>query len=473
MALGTPKYRQHVTNMVDLLIEQPSRHFVVGFSIHGDHLVFSLLDREGLYHCYVENAVSSENLHQVLALWEVLRSSSVYELGHSPLFHYRFELPSGDLIAERLTFPEHMMDDGASKEFKIIGGPINQMTHIPFHRATAVWKVEPVNIPMPGPRAAMYAKLQWVAEDRVGREVTALQQLAAAGPLPSWAPKLVAWLITKRLGCQLPSDKFHQGDPFGRPTKRIRTARHIEILITQTLADGRRLAHTDVDTHTIVSIARQLFEAIAFAYKRNVLHRDISSGNVLFTPDGKLVWIDWECATPVGSIARSLERTGTLDTMSVRALRGSPFVHLPHQELESGVYLIWKLVMTNKRLIIRRKDESLFTETSKSYFWEVAAEPVMVANSRIAMWGENALVESLVDSDGGVAVDLIMMAYSLPVEVFLVHGWSQIPSLNPNALRKKDLTFQERFYSSLSAIFSVIEQVDGSGKSWAAEMGIA
>lgn len=219
IGLKTPKYRQLITNMVDLLIEQPSRLFVPGFSVHGNDFVFSLLDREGLYHCYLKDAVSSESLHQVLALWEVLRSASVYELGHSPLFHYHFTLPSGDLVPERLNISSAMSDDGVSRAFKIKGIPINQVTRIPFHRATTIWEVEPVDAPMPKPGAAMYAKLQWVAEDRVAREVAALQQLAATSPLPSWAPKLVACLVSERLGCQLPSDQFHQADPFGRPSE--------------------------------------------------------------------------------------------------------------------------------------------------------------------------------------------------------------------------------------------------------------
>lgn len=90
----------------------------------------------------------------------------------------------------------------------------------------------------------------------------------------------------------------------------------------------------------------------------------INLGNVVCSTEGEieLVWIDWECATPVGSIARSLERIGTIDTMSVEALEGFSVVHEPYQELESGVYLVWKLTMTNRRLVIRAEDKAKFAE---------------------------------------------------------------------------------------------------------------
>lgn len=93
-----------------------------------------------------------------------------------------------------------------------------------------------------------------------------------------------------------------------------------------------------------------------------------------------------------------------------------------------------------------------------------------MAKSRREMWGETVLIEAPLSQVVSTGRDLIMMAKSLPVEIFFIHGCSQIPELYP---RVKGLLSQERFYSSLSAIFSVIEQVDGSGKSWAAEMGIA
>lgn len=227
-----------------------------------------------------------------------------------------------------------------------------------------------------------------------------------------------------------------------------------------------------------MSMARQLFEAIGVAFERNVLHRDISSGNVLCAPDGRLVWIDWECAAPVGSESRarfgSRQRTGTLDTMSIEALEGFPFVYLPQQELESGVYLMWKLIMTNKRLRIRVEDISMFTTRRKLYYWEVVPDsPVQVAQSRNAMWGRNALIEPIDGPAGGTGRDLAMMAKSLPVEVFLIHESSQIQDLHPLSQQKKGVFIEVRFYDLQSALFSIAEQANGRGKTWAAEMGIA
>lgn len=147
----------------------------------------------------------------------------------------------------------------------------------------------------------------------------------------------------------------------------------------------------------------------------------------------ELVWIDWECATPVGSIARSLERIGTIDTMSVQALEGFSVVHEPYQELESGEYLVWKLTMTNRRLVIRAEDKTKFAERWELYYWEVPGAPGMVAKTRRAMWGEDVLIEAPLSQVGGTGRDLIMMAKSLPVEIFFIHGCSQIPELYPRA----------------------------------------
>lgn len=472
-ALATDKYRQLVTNMVDLLLEQANRHFVIGFSIHNDHFVFALLDHEGLYHCFIEHAVSSENLHRILALWDTMRSASIYELGHSPLFHYHFHFPSGNLVVDQLIIPPNLSHDGLGQTFNVKGLPINPMTHIPFHRATAVWEVELAGAPRGDSDKSLYAKLQWVAEDRVGREVAALRQLADGGAsLPSWAPKLVAWLITQRLTCQLPLSDFRQMDPFGRSTKRIRTARHVEVIVTETLADGQRLSHSHATTDTILSIAEQLFIAINEALMRNVLHRDISSGNVLSTPDGRLVWIDWECAAPVDTAGSSRQRTGTIDTMSIDVLEASPGVHSEHQELESGVYLIWKYTMTSKRLEIKPEDKAIFKDRKDKYGWEARVDPNTLADSRSNMWGQAARIGPP-RSRRATARDLVMMAKSVPAEVATIHALSQIPPLNPNEKLGSGRPIRDLYDEALPVIIKVCREMrNGGGMRWATELRI-
>jgi hypothetical protein len=82
--------------------------------------------------------------------------------------------------------------------------------------------------------------------------------------------------------------------------------------------------------------AEQLFEAILDAFRRRVLHRDVSI-NIILLADNQLLLVDWELGGRFEELSAAVVRgiTGTLDTMSVASLRN--YDPLPHDDIESVV----------------------------------------------------------------------------------------------------------------------------------------
>ncbi|KIJ09577.1 hypothetical protein PAXINDRAFT_172454, partial [Paxillus involutus ATCC 200175] len=75
----------------------------------------------------------------------------------------------------------------------------------------------------------------------------------------------------------------------------------------------------------------------------NLLHRDISTGNIILTDDGEGLLIDWELAKKVDeNAARRRERTGTWQFMSAVLLRNPGMTHTLQDDIESFLHvLVW------------------------------------------------------------------------------------------------------------------------------------
>lgn len=460
--LTSEKYRQLVTNMVDLLVEQPHRLFVAGISVHGQSFVLSILDHEGLHHCLVPSVASTDQLAQFHALMHVLRTASIYELGFSPLFEYSCT-SSGDLVPSCLHIPSDLAQDvggTASRDtqvFKILGDPINSMLRSPFHRATVVWMAERVhtfletqtNLDGAGEPKALYIKVQWVAEDRVGREPRAIRHLTSTSQ-PVWAPRLITSLVTDRLACQLPGRLFPPFVSEPMAERRSATARHIEVLVTETLAGGAPISQRTPTTELFAKAFIQLVEAVEFACQRGIMHRDISSGNVLITPDGQLVWIDWECAVTLDASASSQQRTGTLETMSTEALQGGPFLHRPRHDLESVVYLMWRSGMHPSRL--KLSDELQRYRAAVLGSAEDFRDPIMLSGKHAALWAINPERKAL---------SVVALLKNLPDSfASLLRQASHIPEIDPNGDHPIDDTgAMDEFHAGCSSLLGALRSV--------------
>ncbi|KAJ7267278.1 hypothetical protein C8J57DRAFT_362926 [Mycena rebaudengoi] len=141
--------------------------------------------------------------------------------------------------------------------------------------------------------------------------------------------------------------------------------RHLEIMVYSSPHGARKLKDV-LSAAEFLSAAEQLFGAILDAFRRRVLHRDVSVNNVLVA-DNRLVLIDWEIGRRFqepsagrGTLA------GTLDTMSVSALRnGDP---LPHNDIESTVYVLLKVL--TQTFVPPQDQQRRWSEILRAYCWD-------------------------------------------------------------------------------------------------------
>lgn len=110
--------------------------------------------------------------------------------------------------------------------------------------------------------------------------------------------------------------------------------------IAMELVDGQplsaRLAGGALPTEQILRYGLQLAEALAHAHGRGVLHRDLKSGNVVITPEGRAKVLDFglakrlseadldEATRSVASLTVPGTMVGTLAYMAPEQLRGQP-----------------------------------------------------------------------------------------------------------------------------------------------------
>ncbi|KAF9234156.1 hypothetical protein BU15DRAFT_52925 [Melanogaster broomeanus] len=95
-------------------------------------------------------------------------------------------------------------------------------------------------------------------------------------------------------------------------------------------------------TKELVGGVLDAMKAHRFAYEvLQLLHRDISPGNIILTEDGRGLLIDWELAKTVGEIGnRRRERTGTWQFMSAALLRKPGKLHMLEDDIESFIHVL-------------------------------------------------------------------------------------------------------------------------------------
>ena len=104
----------------------------------------------------------------------------------------------------------------------------------------------------------------------------------------------------------------------------------LEYVPGQTLAE--RIAKSKLELNDVLSIAKQIAEAMAAAHEQDVIHRDLKPGNIKITPEGKVKVLDFGLAKAVGGEAIDEHTTvtepgrmfGTPAYMSPEQARGSP-----------------------------------------------------------------------------------------------------------------------------------------------------
>lgn len=104
----------------------------------------------------------------------------------------------------------------------------------------------------------------------------------------------------------------------------------LEYIAGDTLAE--RIAHRPLDLREVLSISRQIAEAVAAAHEHGVTHRDLKPGNIKITPEGKVKVLDFGLAKAVVGEAADQQSMltepgrvmGTPAYMSPEQARGKP-----------------------------------------------------------------------------------------------------------------------------------------------------
>jgi hypothetical protein len=200
--------------------------------------------------------------------------------------------------------------------------------------------------------------------------------------------------------------------------------RHLEVMISTSPRAARNLV--DVFSATkLLAAAKQLFLAILDAFRRGVIHRDISVNNILFA-DNQLLMVDWEIGRCfVESFGGPGTLTGgTLDTMSVASLMMAD-PPLPHDDIESAAYVLLKvLTQTFKpREDLRGKWRKILAQ----YYWDNPdVEPDTLQQLRLLLWTKTSFSSAttlgatldIFRASGHVAsVQLLRALFALPLPI--------------------------------------------------------
>ncbi|KAJ6480376.1 hypothetical protein C8R45DRAFT_1005284 [Mycena sanguinolenta] len=423
------KYQQAITNADDLLTFQSTRLFVPTLSFHGKgkntKLFVSILSCDRFEFAVIDHCFDSKEFPTVSALLHLFRIASLYQLGYNPLFVYNFTSPPpgfsvGDAVPAYVVL-------GAVK-VRLSGKRLSQLRSTPFQRSTVVLEGE-LDEQFPDGKGSTYVvvKLSFIAEGRLWREKIIVDALHTADvqPAPAYAPKILAAFAA------------HDSPPPSPPNdskilrnKRPASAladlpaiipRHLEIMAFDSPPDARMLK--DVSSAAeFLAAAEDLFRAILDAFRRRVLHRDISVNNILVAKN-QLLMVDWEIGRRFQEPSSAAGRgtlTGTLDTMSMASLANRD--PLPHDDIESSVYVLLKVLTQTFVPPVAQARE--WAPTLDAYCWDDPdVQPQRLLTMRGCMWMGRNFMDSTVNKtvrifrSGGHATraQLILSLLSLPL----------------------------------------------------------
>ncbi|KAJ7134282.1 hypothetical protein C8R44DRAFT_421305 [Mycena epipterygia] len=234
----------------------------------------------------------------------------------------------------------------------------------------------------------------FIAEAQLLREKIIVDALHAADlqPGPAYAPKL----LSPPLGLPNPSEILRAGK---RPASALEdlptmVPRHLVIMVFASPREARKLKDVPLAAEFLAA-AEQLFQAILDAFRRRILHRDISVNNILVA-DNQLLMVDWEIGRrfqePSSAVGPGTV-TGTLDTMSVASLANND--PLPHDDIESAVYVLLKVL--TQTFVPPVDQQHKWAATLRNYFWDNPnVTPRTLLNLRMNLWTSCNRAESTI-----------------------------------------------------------------------------
>ncbi|KAM0789954.1 hypothetical protein ACM66B_006793 [Microbotryomycetes sp. NB124-2] len=379
------KYLQIIGYMRHTLVTQPLRSHVIGVLTFKTRLVLLLLDHELLRFCYVDDCWSGNavTLARVAHLLLNLRAS---QAGFCPLAMYKCN-PEKGVVVTKLS-SKLLGDDETAKEgqasdagevvkqglVSALGAPALDVCPVftsspaasPFSRTTCVFQPTSVD------KQHFIIKFQHVDDERKDREVHVWRAISNYDwtthvcSIPAkdgtelefnvrdHLAAVVSALVCERFPDQIPLEATGE-------VPKVVTRRQTVVVYRNPVNEVKRL--TDESSpptpSQVVRVVKTLLVVLCELWTGpGVLHRDISTGNVLHS-NGHLVLTDYDCAwnaTLENSSHIRHHRTGTLNTMAVDVLRtcdptckSSGFEHEPRHDAESTVYTFLKVIWTHLR----------------------------------------------------------------------------------------------------------------------------
>ncbi|KAF8172827.1 hypothetical protein K438DRAFT_1940390 [Mycena galopus ATCC 62051] len=386
------KYQQAITNADDLLKFQSTPLFVPTLSFQGKgkdaKLFVSILSCDRFEFAVVDNCFDS-NFPIVSALLHLFRIASLYQLGYNPLFIYNFTSPPLASLSVRLS-----------------GKRLSQLRSTPFQRSTVVLEGElDEQFPDGKGSTCVVVKMSFIAQGRLWQEKIIVDALHTADvqPAPAYAPKILAAFAAHDSpppGSPNDSEILQNGK---RPASALEALpamvpRHLEIMAFDSPPDACKLK--DVPSAAqFLAAAEDLFRAILDAFRRRVLHRDISVNNILVA-DNQLLMVDWEIGRRFqepSSVTGRGTVTGTLDTMSMASLADRD--PLPHDDIESAVYVLLKVL--TQMFVPPVDQQHQWAAILDTYCWDDPdLKPLRLAHLRLSMWvgrnHENSTIDTTV-----------------------------------------------------------------------------
>ncbi|KAI0693661.1 hypothetical protein BC835DRAFT_1352953 [Cytidiella melzeri] len=143
-------------------------------------------------------------------------------------------------------------------------------------------------------------------------------------------------LSTGHVQCTLTQD-YAEGYAWSRPTAWLR--RHVRHRVVQHLALPLRMVRNSKE---LVRAIRNVLEVIKRAHEANILHRDISAGNIMLDKDFNGILNDWDHAINTLNTGEGhAYRTGTWQFMSIPVLQNAKKVHTIHDDVESAFWVFY------------------------------------------------------------------------------------------------------------------------------------
>lgn len=311
----------------------------MGLGFIGKEGVLAVLDSETL-RISRWYSWSVPGIRTTAALYRTLLCSSPYRLGLCPLF-----------FDDRLGTTTTNYDPGSFGLSQYLLDPksLAYASSAPFHRRPSVHRIL---------EEGAESKVVKIAQQvRFGQEANALssvQHLLLNPTLPTSVPRLLSHHSFQRLRYQVNEGTIEEEglETSDNPINR----RHLEIILTSTSSRGDLFHQSATRAQDLLDLFLSLICTVKSLWPE-VVHRDISSNNVLKLVEGGYCLFDFDCSRVVdpnklGIIEEQAIRTGTQDCMSIALLQAANYKprkgcaekYTLNQEFESISYLLYKFL---------------------------------------------------------------------------------------------------------------------------------